>query len=144
MIGAWIFILFVVTSCFTAVLSTMMTVPRLQPSVQNIEYLLRTDATVGCNGNSFIVKYLIDVLHFKPENIQKVNFTNEYPDAFRTGAIKAAFFVAPHAKVFLAQHCKNYTTSGLTYKLGGFGFVRLTNYHSFINHIKNTYVDRVY
>ncbi|KAI3467897.1 hypothetical protein Pfo_024560 [Paulownia fortunei] len=101
----------------------MMTVPRLQPSVQDIDYLRNTNAAVGCNQNSFIVRYLTDVLHFKPENVRKLNSMNKYPKAFESGEIKAAFFVAPHAKVFLAENCIGYTTSGPSIKLGGLGFV---------------------
>ncbi|KAK4428986.1 Glutamate receptor 2.7 [Sesamum alatum] len=122
-LAAWICIVFVVGASFTAVLSSMMTVPRLQPSILDIDYLRNTNAVVGCNGNSFIVRYLIDVLHFKPDNVRKIYSINDYPRAFETGEIKAAFFVAPHAKVFLAEYCKGYTISGPSFKLGGFGFV---------------------
>ncbi|KAL8513896.1 hypothetical protein ACS0TY_013133 [Phlomoides rotata] len=122
-LAAWICVVFVVGASFTAVLSSMMTVPRLQPSVQEIDYLRNTNAIVGCNGNSFIVRYMIDVLHFKPDNILKINSVHEYPQAFESGKIKAAFFVAPHAKVFLAEYCNGYTVSGPSFKLGGFGFV---------------------
>ncbi|XP_011083927.1 glutamate receptor 2.7-like [Sesamum indicum] len=122
-LAAWISIVFVVGASFTAVLSSMMTVPRLQPSILDIDHLRNTNAVVGCNGNSFIVRYLIDVLHFKQENVQRIYSINDYPRAFETGEIKAAFFVAPHAKVFLATYCKGYTISGPSIKLGGFGFV---------------------
>lgn len=132
-LAAWICVVFVVGASFTAVLSSMMTVPRLQPSVQEIDYLRNTNAAVGCNGNSFIVRYLINVLHFKPENVKKINSINEYPKAFESDEIKAAFFVAPHAKVFLAEYCKGYTISGPSFKLGGFGFVR-SKFSSFFRH----------
>ncbi|KAL8523250.1 hypothetical protein ACS0TY_013283 [Phlomoides rotata] len=122
-LAAWMCVVFVVGASFTAVLSSMMTVPRLQPSVQEIDFLRNTNAVVGCNGNSFIVRYMIDVLHFKPDNVLKINSVNEYPQAFESGKIKAAFLVAPHAKVFLAEYCNGYTVSGPSFKLGGFGFV---------------------
>ncbi|XP_022893647.1 glutamate receptor 2.9-like isoform X1 [Olea europaea var. sylvestris] len=120
---AWLCVVAAVAACFTAVLSSMLTVPKLQPSILDVDYLLRINAPVGCNGNSFIVRYLINVLHFKPENIRKINSINHYPSAFDKGEILAAFFVAPHAKVFLAKYCKGYIMTGPTYKLGGFGFV---------------------
>ncbi|KAL7155053.1 hypothetical protein ABFS83_03G048300 [Erythranthe nasuta] len=122
-LAAWICVVFVVGASFTAVLSTMMTVPRIQPSFQEIDYLRNTNAAVGCNGNSFIVRYLIDVLHFKRENVRKIDSIDQYPKAFESGEIKAAFFVAPHAKIFLAEYCRGYTVSGPSIKLGGFGFV---------------------
>ncbi|KAL0438725.1 UNVERIFIED_CONTAM: Glutamate receptor 2.5 [Sesamum latifolium] len=122
-LAAWICIVFVVGASFTAVLSSMMTVPRLQPSILDIDYLRNTNAVVGCNRNSFIGRYLIDVLHFKSDNVRKIDSINEYPRAFETGEIKAAFLVAPHAKVFLAEYCKGYTISRPSLKLGGLGFV---------------------
>lgn len=123
MLATWLFVIVVVTVCFTASLTSIITVQRIQPSLVSIEYLQRTNAAVGCNGNSFIVQYLINVLHFKPENIKKINSIRDYPEAFEKGEIRAAYFVAPHAKVFLAIYCQGYTTAGPSYKLGGFGFV---------------------
>ncbi|KZV45173.1 glutamate receptor 2.9-like [Dorcoceras hygrometricum] len=122
-LAAWIAVVVVVAASFTAVLSTLMTVPRIQPSILDVDYLLKTNAPVGCNGNSFIDRYLINALDFKPGNIRKINSIDEYPGAFNQGEIKAAFFVAPHAKVFLSKYCQGYTTSARTFKLGGFGFV---------------------
>lgn len=123
MLTTWLCVVVVVTAYFTSTLSSIMTVPRLEPSVLNVDYLLRTNAPVGCNGNSFIVKYLVN-LQFKPENIKKISSISDYPKAFEKGEISAAFVVAPHAKVFLAKYCRGYTKSGPVFKLGGFGFVR--------------------
>lgn len=123
MLAAWICVVFVVGSSFTAVLSSMMTVPRLEPSIRGVDFLRNSGAVVGCNGNSFICRYLINVLNFNPKNVMPVNSIDEYPRAFKDGEMKAAFFVAPHAKVFLANYCQGYIVSGPTFKLGGFGFV---------------------
>ncbi|KAK3029450.1 hypothetical protein RJ639_037735, partial [Escallonia herrerae] len=122
-LAAWLFVTFIVAACFTAVLTSMLTVQRLEPSILTVEYLQRTNAIVGCNGNSFILRYLVNALHFLPENIKQINSITDYPNAFKNGDIAAAFFVEPHAKVFLAEYCKGYTTAGPTFKLGGFGFV---------------------
>lgn len=127
MIGPWLFVILVVTSTFTASLSSMMTVSHFKPSVLDIETLQRTNAGVGCNGNSFIVKYLINVLNFKPQNIKGIASISDYDKAFEQGDISAAFFVEPHAKVFLSKYCKGYTKTGPVYKLGGFGFVSLVS-----------------
>ncbi|KAG6402494.1 hypothetical protein SASPL_134690 [Salvia splendens] len=121
-LAVWIYVTFVVGASFTAVLSSMMTVPRLEPSVREIDVLRNSNAAVGCNGNSFICDYLINVLNFKPNNIKRVNSIDEYPRALDNGEIKAAFFVLPHAKVFLAKYCNGYIVSGPSFKLGGFGF----------------------
>ncbi|KAM3361394.1 hypothetical protein P3S68_016248 [Capsicum galapagoense] len=47
---------------------------------------------------------------------------NDYPKTFEKGEISVAFFVVPHAKVFLAKYCKGYTKLAPVYKLGRFIF----------------------
>jgi len=119
----WLFAIFVVTNSFTASL-TSITISQVKPSVLDIQTLKERNSPVGCNGNSFIVKYLIDVLKFKPDNIRKINSVSDYPAAFEKKEIEAAFFVAPHAKVFLAKYsCKGFIKVGNVFRLGGFGFV---------------------
>jgi hypothetical protein len=119
----WFFAIFIVTNSFTASL-TSITISQVKPSVLNIETLKERNSPIGCDGNSFIVKYLTEVLSFKPENIRKFNSINDYPAAFENKEIEAAFFVAPHAKVFLAKYsCKGLIKAGNTFRLGGFGFV---------------------
>ncbi|KDO84152.1 hypothetical protein CISIN_1g047464mg, partial [Citrus sinensis] len=79
----------------------MLTVSRLQPSTVDIKTLQRRNAAVGCNGNSFIIRYLINVLNFKPGSNKKINAKNgynsitSYPMAFESGDIAAAFLVFP-------------------------------------------------
>ncbi|OMO74759.1 Ionotropic glutamate receptor [Corchorus olitorius] len=122
-LAPWLLAILIISACFTASLTSMLTISRLQPSVSDIETLQRTNARVGCNGNSFIVRYLTNVLGFKPQNIKNCSSINDYPDYFKNGDIEAAFFVVPHAKVFLEKYCKGYTVTGPTYKPSGFGFV---------------------
>lgn len=123
-LAPWLFIILIVTTSFTASLTSMMTIRQLEPSVLDIETLKRTNAPVGCNGNSFIVQYLTEVLKFKHKNIRRIDSISDYPTAFKNRDIEAAFFVAPHAKVFLAKYsCTGYIKAGNTFKLGGFGFV---------------------
>ena len=130
MLTPWLFVILIVTTSFTATLTTMMTVSHLRPSIPDIETLRATNAPVGCNGNSFIVKYLTTVLDFKPENIRRIYDRHDYPKAFKNGSIKAAFVMEPHAKVFLREYCNGYTIAGPTFKLGGLGFVEFHPFYS--------------
>ncbi|KAL3514526.1 hypothetical protein ACH5RR_027243 [Cinchona calisaya] len=122
-LATWLFVTLVVTACFTASLTSLMARPRIEPSIVDIDHLRDTNAPVGCNAKSFIGHFLKEALHFRPENIKKIGSISEYPGNFRSGDIKAAFFVAPHAKIFLAKYCKGYTMAGPNIKLGGLGFV---------------------
>ncbi|KAK9928474.1 hypothetical protein M0R45_025607 [Rubus argutus] len=66
-LAPWLVVILVVTATFTASLTSMMTVSRVQPSVLDVETLKKTNATVGCNGNSFIENYLTNVLDIAPK-----------------------------------------------------------------------------
>ncbi|KAB5526692.1 hypothetical protein DKX38_020539 [Salix brachista] len=97
-VAPWLFVILIITACFTADLSSRMTVCRLEPSILDIDTLFKTNASVGCNVNSFVGHYLTNVLHFKPENIRKFDSENDYLEAFETGYIKAAFLSLSSSK----------------------------------------------
>ena len=115
-------VVFVLTSSYTASLSSMLTVQRLEPNVTDIEWLKVHKLNVGCDGDSFVRKYLEDVLDFKKDNIKNISSQYAYPNEFQKGTISAAFLELPYEKVFMNRYCKNYTASILS-RFGGLGFV---------------------
>ncbi|KAL5730242.1 hypothetical protein ACHQM5_003087 [Ranunculus cassubicifolius] len=119
----WLFVVFVVTSSYTASLTSMLTVQRLEPTVTDIETLKRSNSPVGCDGDSFIRNYIENVLGFHPNNIVNVKSEYDYEDEFKSGRIKAAFLELPYEKVFISRYCKNFQAAGLTYRFGGLAFV---------------------
>lgn len=122
-LGPWLFAILVVTASFTASLTSMMTISWSRPSVLNVETLKERGYSVGCNANSFICKYLNETLKIESTKIKKMNSINDYPKAFENGIIEAAFFISPHAEVFLAKYCTGYTKAASSFKLSGVGFV---------------------
>ncbi|KAK7311069.1 hypothetical protein RJT34_08962 [Clitoria ternatea] len=120
-LAPWLFAILIVTSSFTASLSSMMTVSQLEPSVPDIQTLLKTNAIIGCNKNTFLVHYLVDELTFHPENVRVFDSINDFHRAFENKEIVAAFAISPHADVFLATYCQGYIKA-ITLKLGGLGF----------------------
>lgn len=119
----WLFVVFILTSSYTASLSSMLTVQRLKPNITDVEWLKRTNAKVGCDGDSFVWNYLENVLRFKSENILKVDSEYKYQGEFERNDIAAAFLELPYEKVFVSQYCKKFTASTPTYRFGGLGFV---------------------
>ncbi|XP_038885764.1 glutamate receptor 2.5-like [Benincasa hispida] len=120
-LGPWLFAILIITASFTASLSSMMTLSRSQPWFLDIETLRLKNATVGCNKNSVMVRFLSQVLLLPPEKIKQIPSVDLFPHALEKGEIQAAFFSGPHAKVFLAKHCKYYTQATI-FKLVGMGF----------------------
>ncbi|XP_022997325.1 glutamate receptor 2.5-like [Cucurbita maxima] len=121
-LGPWLFAIFMVTASFSASLTSMLTISWSQPSVTTVEMLKEMNATVGCNAESFICDYLNGSLKFENARIKKMNSIDDYPKAFENGSITAAFFISPHADVFLVKNCKRYTKGVSSFKLGGIGF----------------------
>ncbi|RVW42928.1 Glutamate receptor 2.7 [Vitis vinifera] len=119
----WLFASLVITNSYTANLTSMLTVQRLEPTVVDVEDLKRDNAIVGCSRRSFVVRYLVDVIGIKMRNIKDITSADQYARDLRSGEVAAAFIEAPYAKIFLAQNCKGFAASGKTYKVGGFGFV---------------------
>ncbi|KAK3207029.1 hypothetical protein Dsin_021075 [Dipteronia sinensis] len=50
----WLFVVFVVTSSYTASLSSLLTVQRLQPNITDINFVRRNNLKVGCDNDSFV------------------------------------------------------------------------------------------
>ncbi|KAL2458954.1 Glutamate receptor 2.7 [Forsythia ovata] len=117
-LAIWLFVTMVVAASYTAVLSSMLTVPRLQPSIVQVDYLQKINAIVGCNGEGFIPRYLRH-MKFKEENIKKIDSISDYSVAFEEGQIEAAFFISPHAKLFVANNSKRYVIDKLRFQVGG-------------------------
>ncbi|KAK3013526.1 hypothetical protein RJ639_010026 [Escallonia herrerae] len=118
---AWLFLVMVLTSSYTASLSSMLTVQKLEPKVKDIDWIRRTNATVACDGDTFVLDYLQRVLRLN--NITSVVNPHDYPKEFDSGSIAAAFLELPYERVFRQEYCNRYIITGPTYRFGGFGFV---------------------
>ncbi|KAB5547805.1 hypothetical protein DKX38_011211 [Salix brachista] len=119
----WFFLILVVTSTYTANLTSMLQAPPSTPSAIDITLLRSTDAVIGYDGNSFTLWYLEKVLSFKAENIRRIASIDDFEKSLSSGLIRAAFLFSPHAKILVAKYCKGLTMTGPTYNLSGFGFV---------------------
>ncbi|KAL5727818.1 hypothetical protein ACHQM5_000965 [Ranunculus cassubicifolius] len=119
----WLCVVFIVMTSYTASLTSMLTVQRLDPRVTDIEALKRSNATVGCKvWNFHSQNYLVDVLHFNRSNIILMNGSHSYSEEFKSGRIKAAFLELPYEKIFLLENCEHYRDTGLKHRFGGLGF----------------------
>ncbi|KAJ7981796.1 Glutamate receptor [Quillaja saponaria] len=119
---AWLFFALVITQTYTANLTSILTLQRLEPTVSDIQSLQNSNAYVGYCLGSFVEYFLVETLQFPRSNIKKYDSPEHYAQALRTREIAAAFLEAPYAKLFLAKYCKGFTKAGPSYKVGGFGF----------------------
>ena len=122
-IVVWLFLVMILTSSYTANLSSMLTVQQLQPTVTNVESLIRSNSKIGFSGDPFVRKYLENVLHFKSQNIIKVSREYNYTEEFKSKHIAGAFIEIPYEKVFISKNCRGYSAFTPTNRFGGLGFV---------------------
>ncbi|KAM0943351.1 putative periplasmic binding protein-like I [Dioscorea sansibarensis] len=120
----WLLVVLILTSSYTASLTSIITVEQLQPAISDVQKLLNDGDYVGCDNVSFIEE-LLKQLHFDKSKITNVG-PEDYVDALtkgnQNGGVSAIINEIPYIKVFLAQHCKKFTMVGSIYKTAGFGF----------------------
>ncbi|KAF7120694.1 hypothetical protein RHSIM_Rhsim13G0183700 [Rhododendron simsii] len=111
----WLFLALVLTQSYTANLTSMLTVSRLQPKIWSRE-------KVGCDENAFMKTYMQKELNFT-KKIITIKDEDEYLARFKNGSISAAFLENPYAKAFVNRYCRNFTLIPTKYSFGGFGFI---------------------
>ncbi|XP_047046501.1 glutamate receptor 2.8-like [Lolium rigidum] len=121
----WLVFLMVLTSSYTASLTSMLTVQQLQPTVTDVHELLKSGEYVGYHRGSY-VKGLLEELGFDRLKIKPYDSPDDFHNALsrgsNNGGIAALVHEVPYIKLFLANHCKGYTMVGPIYKAAGFGY----------------------
>ncbi|XP_057958723.1 glutamate receptor 2.7-like [Malania oleifera] len=121
----WVFVVLILTQSYTASLTSMLTVQQLQPTVTDINYLIKKGEYVGYQQGSFVLGFLRQ-MNFDESKLRLYNSPDELDEALSKGSanggIAAAFDEIPYMRLFLAKYCSKYTMVQPTYKTDGFGF----------------------
>ncbi|KAL6656052.1 hypothetical protein ACP70R_006878 [Stipagrostis hirtigluma subsp. patula] len=117
----WLFVVLILQQSYTASLSSRLTVEQLQPTVTNLDEVIRQGASVGYLNDSFLPG-LLKRLKIDETKMIPFNSPEEYNEALSTGRVAAIVDEIPYLKVFLLLYCDNYTMVGPTYKFDGFGY----------------------
>ncbi|KAL3818424.1 hypothetical protein ACJIZ3_004329 [Penstemon smallii] len=122
----WFFVVLVLTQSYTASLTSMLTLQQLQPTVTDINTLLKNNEYVGYQQGSFVFG-MLKRMNFDESRLLQYNSIEEMNELFskgsKKGGIAAAFDEIPYIKLFLGKYCSKYTMVDPTYKTDGFGFV---------------------
>lgn len=122
--AVWLVVALIISQSYTASLTSMLTVPRLEAKVSDIGALLRDgNSVIGYSRNSFVRNYLLDVLHFQEKNIRNFSTIEDTAEALKRGEIAATFLELSTAKLLVAKYCKSFRITGPMYKIGGYGYV---------------------
>ena len=124
----WFFVVLILQQSYTASLSSILTVEQLQPTVTNLDEVIRRGDYVGYLSDSFLPG-LLKRLKINESKMIPFNSPEEYNDALSTGKVAVIVDEIPYLKLFLNKYCHNYTMVGPTYKFDGFGYV--SDFYSF-------------
>ncbi|XVF48219.1 hypothetical protein PTKIN_Ptkin03bG0172300 [Pterospermum kingtungense] len=123
----WCFVVVILAQSYTASLSSRLTVEQLQPTVTDLNKLLKRRESVGVQNGSFIKGILLDRLKCHQSQLKIFHTPEELHELFTKGSanggISAALDGILYMKLFLAKYCGKYTTVETSYKTDGVGFV---------------------
>ncbi|KAG5538081.1 hypothetical protein RHGRI_025239 [Rhododendron griersonianum] len=123
----WVFVVLVLTSSYTASLTSMLTVQKLKPSITDIRDLIQSKEYVGYQQGSF-VEGLLKNQKFDTSKLKNYSTFEQYDEALSKGSknegVAAIIDELPYIRLFLSnpKYCSKYTIVGPIYKTAGFGF----------------------
>ncbi|GLT56896.1 hypothetical protein SLA2020_299090 [Shorea laevis] len=122
----WCFVVLILTQSYTASLTSLLTVKQLQPTVTDVNELLKSGEKVAYRKGNYIQGF-IQQLNFNSANVKTFTTSDVLDELFTkgtaNGGIAAAFLETHYVISFLEKYCMKYITAGPTIKTGGFGFV---------------------
>lgn len=118
----WVFVVLILQSSYTASLTSMLTVPQLEPAIGDFASLWRGTDKVGIMNNSFM-RAAMNKSGFPQSRLEPYQATQGFHEALLNGTIGAIVDETPYLRVFLKSYCDNFTRTAQSNKTGGFGFV---------------------
>ena len=135
----WCFVVLILIQSYTASLTSLLTIEQLQPTVTDINELLKRKESVGYHDGSFVEGILMD-LKFDKGQLKKYKSPKELHELFANGSISAALDEVPLIKLFLGKYCGKYTMVEPTFKTAGFGFVSSYSVSRFLSWLLPSYM----
>ncbi|KAI5055037.1 hypothetical protein GOP47_0030182 [Adiantum capillus-veneris] len=120
----WLFVVLIITSSYTANLTSILTVQQLTPTIQGINSLQSMNVPIGYQTGSFARDYLIS-LNIAQERLKPLPSIAAYAEALTLGpnggGVAAIVDELPYVQVFLGSEC-GFTIAGQEFTKGGWGF----------------------
>uniref|UniRef100_A0A0E0M1I6 Glutamate receptor n=1 Tax=Oryza punctata TaxID=4537 RepID=A0A0E0M1I6_ORYPU len=118
----WFFFVLILQSSYTASLTSMLTVPQLEPSIADYAAMWRGAERVGIMNNSFM-RDAMTRSGFPPARLVPYKAAQSFHEALLNGTIGAVVDETPYLRIFLKSYCDRFAmTGGQLNKTGGFGF----------------------
>ena len=124
----WLFVVLIITSSYTASLTSILTVEKLWSPIKGIESLLNSDLPIGYQQGSFARNYLIEELDIAESRLVPLISAADYAKALRAGphhgGVSAIVDERAYIELFLSTNC-DFSIVGQEFTKAGWGFVSI-------------------
>uniref|UniRef100_A0A7N0TFM3 Glutamate receptor n=1 Tax=Kalanchoe fedtschenkoi TaxID=63787 RepID=A0A7N0TFM3_KALFE len=121
----WLFLLMVLTSSYTASLTSILTVQQLSSSITGIDSLITNNWPIGYQVGSFAQSYLKENLNINPSRLVSLRSPEAYETALRkgpsNGGVAAIVDELPYIELFLSER-PEFGIVGQPFTKSGWGF----------------------
>ncbi|KAK9133459.1 hypothetical protein Scep_012987 [Stephania cephalantha] len=121
----WLFLLMVLTSSYTASLTSILTVEQLSSPITGIDSLIASNQPIGCQAGTFVHSYLQESLDIPQGRLVLLQNEEDYVRALRlgpkNGGVAAIVDELPYVECFLSNY-KDFGIVGQTISKSGWGF----------------------
>ncbi|KAK0605580.1 hypothetical protein LWI29_028366 [Acer saccharum] len=121
----WLFVVLILTSSYTASLTSILTVEQLSSSIKDIKSLITSDDPIGYQRGSFAENYLTEELNIDMSRLVPLNSAEAYEKALKDGpkkgGVAAVVDERAYMEVFLSTRCE-FSIIGQDFTKIGWGF----------------------
>lgn len=121
----WLFLLMVITSSYTASLTSFLTVQQLSSPINGIDSLIASNGPIGFQVGSFAQSYMINSLNIRPGRLVSLGSPEAYAEALqkgpKNGGVTAVVDELPYVELFLQKN-SGFDIVGQPFTRSGWGF----------------------
>ncbi|CAJ1973124.1 unnamed protein product [Sphenostylis stenocarpa] len=121
----WLFVVLILTSSYTASLTSILTVQQLSSPISGIDSLKASDDPIGFQVGSFAEHYLIQDIGISKSRLFALGSPEEYAKALqlgpKRGGVAAIVDERPYVEIFLSSQC-TFRIVGQEFTRSGWGF----------------------
>ncbi|KAK7352158.1 hypothetical protein VNO80_17576 [Phaseolus coccineus] len=121
----WLFVVLILTSSYTASLTSILTVQQLSSRISGIDSLKASDEPIGFQVGSFAEHYLIQDIGISKSRLIALGSPEEYAKALqlgpKRGGVAAIVDERPYVEIFLSSQC-TFRIVGQEFTRSGWGF----------------------
>ncbi|KAF3528456.1 hypothetical protein DY000_02036507 [Brassica cretica] len=117
----WLFVVLIITSSYTASLTSILTVQQLNSPIKGVDTLISSSGRVGFQVGSYAENYMIDELNIARSRLVALGSPKEYATALQNGTVAAIVDERPYVDLFLSEFC-GFAIRGQEFTRSGWGF----------------------